>query len=89
MIGTVGHAALAIFTSMREKQTTFDLLPLFSCVSCQMHCASCNLEMGKSFESKNPMDLGQFVQKLPEHGLIAPYTENKQLEGLSVHVMGV
>jgi len=34
------------------------------------------------------MDLGQFVQKLAEHGLIAPYTENKQLEGLKVHVMG-
>lgn len=75
--------------SMRKKQTILDLLPLFSCASCKMHRASCNLEMGKSFRSKNPMDLGQFVQKLPEHGLIAPFTENKQLEGLSVHVMGV
>lgn len=37
---------------------------------------NCNLEMGKSFGSKNLMDLGQFVQNLPEHGLIAPHTEN-------------
>lgn len=44
--------------------------------------------MGKSFGSKNLMDLGQSVQKLPEHSLIAPHTENKQLECLGIHVMG-
>lgn len=92
MLDTVVRAALAIFMSMRPWFKPPWIYSLCFNVSCKVHWASCNLETGKSFGSKNPVTttaLGQFVKKLPEHGLIAPYTENKQLEGLSFHMIGV